>query len=143
MISLCIFQNHRSPLTLFCFVYPLYIFNLNWFLFSVQLKICRLMYLRLQSALEVLSSKCACFFFLFVFLKFRSLNVWTVHTLYRVFFFHMGIICKDFSMKSLDYSADMMNKKGRVNCSIKKLSLYFCCNQKVLFSVFVVTFDSV
>lgn len=31
-----------------------------------------------------------------------------------------GIICKDLYIESLDYSADMMDKKGRLNCAISK-----------------------
>lgn len=34
-------------------------------------------------------------------------------------FLNKGIICTDLYIKSLDYSADIINKKGRVNCTIK------------------------
>lgn len=36
-----------------------------------------------------------------------------------------GIICKDFCIKSLDFSADAMNTKGKVNCAIKSCHCTF------------------
>lgn len=48
----------------------------------------------------------------------------------------MGIICTDLYIKSLDYSADMTNKKGSVNYVIKSCHCT-CAVTKISPSIFI------